>query len=217
MSAPRLLYLHGFASGPSSKKGLAFEAHFAARGVTLTRLDLRRPSLAHLRLSAMLDEVRDHLAERTILIGSSLGGLTAARLAERDPRVIALVLLAPAFQLVPRWRERLGEDGWAAWQRSGALDIIDHTTGAPATVDFAFADDAATIDAAGDGWPDVRVPTLVLHGRRDEVVGIDQARAFVARCPTARLIELDDGHELIATLPTVLAEATAFLDGLAAD
>ena len=37
------------------------------------------------------------------LIGSSLGGLTAARLAERDARVTKLVLLAPAFTPLAFW------------------------------------------------------------------------------------------------------------------
>src|SRR4051794_39234161 len=115
----RFLYLHGFASGPRSKKGMAFAEHYAQRGVELDRLDLRVPSLAHLRLSAMLDTVAAAIGgpeDRAIAIGSSLGGLTAARVAERDPRVEALVLLAPAFQLIARWRQLPGFDDW---QRTG--------------------------------------------------------------------------------------------------
>src|ERR1700689_49970 len=110
----RALYLHGFASGPRSTKGVAFERHFAGV-LAIERLDLRVPSLEHLRLSAMIDTVRDALADATLLIGSSLGGLTAARVAERDPRVTKLVLLAPAFQLVARWREVLGP-AWDQWR-----------------------------------------------------------------------------------------------------
>src|SRR5688500_15564946 len=97
-----ILYLHGFASGPGSKKGLAFEQHFAARKLRVDRMNLRVPSFEHLRLSAMVDTVLAALHDRTIVIGSSLGGLTAARAAERDSRIRALILLAPAFQLVER-------------------------------------------------------------------------------------------------------------------
>ena len=39
---PRFLYLHGFASGPGSKKGVAFAEHYARRGVTV---DQARKSL----------------------------------------------------------------------------------------------------------------------------------------------------------------------------
>ncbi len=93
---PRFLYLHGFASGPRSTKGLAFAEHFASRGAAVERLDLRVPSFEHLRLSAMLDTAQRALGagrDRAVVFGSSLGGLTAARLAERDPRVTGLVLL----------------------------------------------------------------------------------------------------------------------------
>src|SRR4051794_30682264 len=93
-----ILYCHGFASGPRSTKGVAFEKHFAERGVRIDRLDLRVPSFEHLRLSAMIDTVTASIFESAVLVGSSLGALTAARVAERDPRVSAVILLAPAFQ-----------------------------------------------------------------------------------------------------------------------
>ena len=108
---PRWLYLHGFGSSRDSAKGLALSQRFAELGITLDRLDLRRPSLEHLRLSAMIEAVRAAIGaerDRAVVFGSSLGGLTAARVAEQDARVCALVLLAPAFRFPERWRARLG-------------------------------------------------------------------------------------------------------------
>jgi len=212
--APRVLYLHGFASGPSSAKGVAFAAHFARRDVSVDRLNLRVPSLEQLRLSAMIEAVRGALGgprQRAVVIGSSLGGLTACRVAEDEPRVTGLVLLAPAFRMIERWRTRLGDDGWQRWREEGWLGIDDHVTRAPARIDFGFAKDAAAIDARGGGWPDVRVPTLILHGRSDDVVDIDLSRQFASGRRHVRLIELDDGHDLIASLPLLLTEAEEFL------
>jgi pimeloyl-ACP methyl ester carboxylesterase len=205
----RFLYLHGFASGPRSKKGMAFAEHFAARGVEVDRLNLRVPSFEHLRLSAMIDlaqaAIGDDPRERAVVFGSSLGGLTAARLAERDPRVTALVLLAPAFQLIERWKQL---EGFADWQRTGWREVLDYTTGGQARVDFGFVEDAQAIDV---GFPDVRVPTLILHGVNDDVVPIDHARRFAGGKRHVRVVELEDGHELVATLPRLLAEADEFL------
>jgi uncharacterized protein len=199
----QLLYLHGFGSGPNSAKGVAFARRFSST----VRLDLRVPSLEHLRLSAMIDTVRAAIAGPCALVGSSLGGLTAARVAERDPRVERLVLLAPAFQLIERWRHQLGP-AWDDWQRTGWRTIHDFTTNQPARIDFGFAEDALQVDV---GFPDVRVPTLILHGLRDDVVPIDHARRFAAGRANVRMIELDDGHELIASVPRILDEAAAFL------
>jgi pimeloyl-ACP methyl ester carboxylesterase len=206
--APRYLYLHGFASGPHSAKAVAYATHYAQRGVGIDRLDLRVPSLEHLRLSAMITAVQQAIGDardRAVVIGSSLGGLTAARVAERDPRVTALVLLAPAFQLIARWREL---PGWDDWRRLGWREIHDYKTNRPARIDFGFADEAMAIDV---GYPDVRVPTLILHGADDEIVSISHSRAFAAGKPHVRLIELDDGHDLIASLPRMLDETDRFL------
>lgn len=212
-AGPRFLYLHGFASGPGSAKGVALAQHYARRGVDLVRLDVRVPSLERLRISAMLEAVQRAIgsaADRAVLFGSSLGGLVAAEVAARDPRVAALVLLAPAFELVPRWQQRLGEDGWRRWRESGWLETLDHTTGQPARVDFGFITDAQRTVNGADG-PDVRVPTLILHGRGDDVVDLAVSRSFAAGRRHVRLIELADGHALVQSLPRIIEEADRFL------
>jgi uncharacterized protein len=212
-NGPRWLYLHGFASGPQSTKGVELSRHFATRGVTLERLDLRVPSLERLQLSAMMRVLADALGgahDRAIVFGSSLGGLTAARVAEMDPRVCALVLLAPAFRIAERWRARLGEAGFAAWEKSGFLDIHDYAADRPARVHFEFIRELATLDAAGDGWPDVRVPTLIVQGRADETVDPQLARDWQRGKSWVRLVEVDDGHELTHSLPRIVAETEDF-------
>ena len=208
--ALRHLYLHGFASGPRSTKGVAFSEHFAPRGIAFDRLDLRVPTFEHLRLSAMLDVAATAIGgpdDRAVVIGSSLGGLTAARLAERDPRVTKLVLLAPAFQLMARWKDILGP-AYEEWRRTGWREVLDYTTQQMARVDFGFIEDASAIDV---GFPDVRVPTLIMHGTRDDSVPIEHSRRFAADRANVELIELDDGHELAASLPRLLAETERFL------
>lgn len=210
MSRPRFLYCHGFASGPRSTKGVAFGEHFGARGVAVDRLDLRVPSFEHLRLSAMIETVRSAIGgpdDRAVIVGSSLGGLTAARVAERDPRVVAVMLLAPAFQLVSRWETMLGP-AWAEWRNTGWREVMDYTTGAPARVDFGFVEDVATIDV---GFPALAIPTLICHGVDDDTVPVEHSRRFAAGRANVRVIELPDGHELAASLPRLLAEADAFL------
>jgi len=206
----RCLYLHGFASGPGSTKGVGFADDFAGRGLAVERLDLRVPSLEHLRLSRMIEHVLTRVGDREpcVLIGSSLGGLTAARVAERSPQVKALVLMAPAFQLVPRWRERLGDEAWQAWASSGWLAIHDYAERRDSRVDFGFAQDAIATD---DGWPAAVVPTLIFHGTRDEAVDVELSRAWTVRNPDTSLVELDDDHQLVASLPAILPRAWEFL------
>jgi hypothetical protein len=212
---PRFLYLHGFASSPGSKKAVALRAHLAARGATLELLDGRVPSFERLRLSAILAMVRAAIggaAERVVLFGSSLGGLAAARVAEDDARVAAAVLLAPAFRLAERWRERLGPEELERWRTTGWLEVFDFATGRPGRVDHGFLLDMEEVDARSGGWPDLRVPALIVHGRDDATVDIDASRRFARGRRHVRLVEVDDGHELVASLPRIAAEVDRFLE-----
>jgi len=212
MDSPRFLYLHGFASGPSSTKARAFERFFAERGVAIELLDLRQPSFEELRLSAMIAHVRERIGgprDRAVLIGSSLGGLTASRVAEQDARVSAVVLLAPAFGLVGLWRARLGPEKMAEWERSGTLEVDDYVSKGRARVGYGLVGDMEVHDPPG--FPDVRVPALVVHGVHDDVVPVAGSRAFAEGKRHVRLVETDDGHELGASIPALLAEAASFL------
>jgi uncharacterized protein len=203
----QILYLPGFASGPSSTKAVAYADHFAARGHTVERLDLRKPSFEHLRLSAMIAHVRATMHGPSVLIGSSLGGLTAARVAEVDDRVKAVVLLAPAFRLANRWQQQLGAE-WDEWQRTGWREVYDYTTNASAKVDFGFIEDILTY---GRELPKVTVPALVIHGTHDETVPVDYSRELAKDRKNVELIELADGHQLLDSIPRLLAETDRFL------
>lgn len=200
----QLAYLHGFASGPSSSKGTGFQKRFPQAEL----LNLRQPSFEHLRLSAMIAHVQATLRGPAYLVGSSLGGLTAARVAERDPRVERLVLLAPAFQIMARWQTQLGP-AWDDWKRTGWREVTDFTTNQPAKVDFGFAEDALAVDV---GFPDVRVPTLIIHGLGDDTVPVEHSRRFAAGRPNVRVIEVDDGHQLTKSLPRILDECARHFD-----
>lgn len=210
----RWLYLHGFASGPDSTKGVAVARHYAGQGLHVERLNLRVPSMEELRVSAMLATVRAALGgseERAVLFGSSLGGLVAARTAEQDARVCALVLLAPAFRVVEQLHRRMGDAGWAQWNRVGWIETDDFAEKRKVRIHSGFIPDAETVDARTGGWPDVRVPTLIIHGRADDTCDVRYTRQWAEGRRHVRVVEVDDGHELTASLPRILSESDDFL------
>lgn len=212
--APIFLYLHGFASSPASSKARAFEAWGKSNGIAIDVLDLRVPSFEGLRFSAIKQRVRDAIdaaggaRSRAVLIGSSLGGITALRVAEEDARVAAVFAMAPAFKLAERWRARLGEEAWAAWHKTGWLEVDDYATNQRSKVEYGFVEEMGRLD---HGFPDVRVPVTVVHGANDDVVEPTLSREWSRGKRHVRLREVEDGHELRASIPLLLEEAATFV------
>jgi len=207
----RIAYLHGFGSGPESTKGRALGAAMGAVGMSLDRLDLNRPSFSELTFSASLAVIDDWYATaagtRVTLIGSSLGGYLAARWAELNPAAMhALVLLCPGLDMAQRWPALLGAQAMARWRAEGTLALPD-ARGKPTPVHWRFIEDALTHPRL----PRPSCPTLVIHGTRDAIVPIEGSRAWVASLPDARLVEVDDVHELHASMPRIISDTLAFL------
>lgn len=197
----RFLWLHGFASGPQSSKGQYVRARLEERGAHLVLPDLNEPSFFELTVTRMLGQI-DVLAQGEgplVLFGSSLGGFTAAAWAATRPgRTAALVLLAPAFDLGPRWEARMPATELARWRAAGRYAFDHYARGRKEELSSRFLDDAHEYAS----FPLPSCPTLVIQGTLDDVVEPRLAREFTDRMRgRARLVELQEGHELNADLP----------------
>jgi len=209
----RYVWLHGFASGPDSTKGRFVRDRLAERDTRLEIPDLNHPAFRDLTVTRSLEHVDALLSgERVVLFGSSLGGYTAALWSALRPgRAASLVLLAPAFDLAARWKERTGEDELRRWREQGEVLVDHYAWGRKEPLSIEFLADAERHEP----FPLPDAPTLVLQGRRDDVVAPQLAREFAGRMRGARrevrLVEIDDGHELTADLWRLWREIEAHI------
>lgn len=205
----RFAYIHGFASGPASKKGNTFAAAFREAGAEFHLPDLNLPSFERLTYTGMLAGV-DALDRAVAVdgrpwgfVGSSMGGWVAARWAELHPdRVARLLLLAPGFDLPNRWRGLIDEERLRRWEEEGSIAATDGS-GADARLHWGFMTDAR----AQPPWPEPQCPTLVLHGRHDSVVPLAVSEEYARSRPHVTLEAVDDDHDLLRSLPDLLARA----------
>ncbi|MDX2273049.1 MAG: YqiA/YcfP family alpha/beta fold hydrolase [Cyanobacteriota bacterium] len=191
---PQYWYLHGFASSPQSAKAQFFQHSFAERGQGLRVPDLNQGDFRHLTLTRQLEQVGSQLPnDPVVMIGSSLGGLVAAHLAERYPQIQRLLLLAPAFQFLTHWLPKLGDEALQKWQEQGSTAVYHYGEKQKLLLDYEFIRDAQRYQDSHLTRP---LPTLIWHGRQDEVIPVQASRAYAAHRPWVDLIELDSDHAL---------------------
>jgi uncharacterized protein len=208
MADRRFLYLHGFASGPNSSKARYFRDRFAALGIPLDVLDLEQGDFAGLTLSGMLRTIRKAAADTpAVLIGSSLGGYLAALYAARHSEVERLVLLAPAFRFPTHYPATLGEAKLVDWRTSGRLPVFHYAAGEERDLGYDFYLDGIRYEPE----PDVRQPTLIAHGRLDEVVPPAFSIEWARGRPDVELHLVESGHSLLEALDPIWKFTATFL------
>ncbi|WP_072620868.1 YqiA/YcfP family alpha/beta fold hydrolase [Spirulina major] len=213
MTDPFWLYLHGFASSPQSAKAQYLSDRCTEQGHPLTILDLNQNDFTHLTLSRQLTQAAASFPpDRPVtVIGSSLGGLTAAWLAQQQPQVERLILLAPAFGFLNHWLARLGEDAIAQWHSTGFHPVYHYGAQREIPLHDDFLTDAEAYEhLAALTRP---IPTLILHGIHDDVIPVAASRDYAQSRPWVKLIELDSDHLLAHVMPEIWEAVRSFCRG----
>ena len=205
-----VVYLHGFASSPQSSKAQFFKRKFEERGISIDIPELDEGSFERLTISGMLKVVGERVAGRScVLMGSSLGGFTAALYAARHPwEVERMVLLAPALQFSQRWNARFGAGELAEWKRQGGKNFYRYGRKREERLGYSFVEDAMQFEEE----PEFPQPALILHGTQDEVVPVAASRDYAARHANVILKEFASGHELTDVTEDLWREVDAFLE-----
>jgi pimeloyl-ACP methyl ester carboxylesterase len=207
----RVVYLHGFASGPLSTKARKLREDLARVGLTVHVPDLNLPDFEHLRISRMVEHVAGLARGEApaVLVGSSLGALVALHASAVAPEVAALVLLAPALVPDERWRAWIGPEGIEAWRRDGTRPFYNYVTESERPIDFGFYEDLVRHARP----PAPRVPVRLIHGQHDLAVPVEASEEFARAHPDkVWLTVVDDDHGLLQHVDLI---REAILDAVA--
>lgn len=197
----KYVYLHGFASSPRSTKARQLRDRFQAVHLSLETPDLNQNDFEHLSLTRQIQQIKTLLPKESVtLIGSSFGGLTAAWIAQKCQQIDRIILLAPAFNYLNHWLPTIAPSELEKW-RSGKPILIDHYgTGNRLPLDYGIVADLAQYNER-----DLQkaIPTLILHGSRDETIPIEQSRSYAKDRSWVELIELESDHGLVDQEETI--------------
>ncbi|MFA6033719.1 MAG: YqiA/YcfP family alpha/beta fold hydrolase [Myxococcota bacterium] len=209
-----VIYLHGFGSDPTSHKAGFIAARLRANGHQVFIPDLNCGDFTSLTATGALktaDDCAASLPGRYVVIGSSFGGYVAALHASRHPESVAgLFMLAPAFKPLALWRHMMTEADFAAWRERGFMDVEHFSWGKTLPLGFTFVTDFERHPE----FPDISgLPCTVIHGIKDPVVPVALSREFARLNPQTKLHEMDDVHELMASVPAICDLAAEFVEG----
>lgn len=204
----KIIYLHGFASGPQSSKALWFRRRYKEIGAELLIPDLAEGDFERLTLGGQLRAIEKvATGDDVLLMGSSMGGYLAALYAARHSEVRNIFLMAPAFGFARRWRQMLGEDKVAEWHRTGWLPVYHYGDKMERRVGYELLEEAEQYE----DYPQISQPAVIFHGRNDDVVPYEYSEQFAARNPQTTLRTVDSGHELLNVLDDMWIEAHRLL------
>ena len=202
------VYLHGFASGPNSRKAQFLKENLSRHGIQLEAPELA-PDFHQLTISSQLAIIEAVVNKQpAVLIGSSLGGYLACLYAARHLHINRLVLLAPAFNFYELFRRQLGSRKLDHWKETGNLPVYHYAMNRQSSIGYQLMADAEQYEP----FPDVKQPCLIMHGRKDIVVPYGASEQFAAvHSNTTRLVVLESGHELTDVLDEIWNFSRIFL------
>ncbi|HEY9037747.1 MAG TPA: bifunctional alpha/beta hydrolase/OsmC family protein [Roseovarius sp.] len=221
------LFAHCFTCSKDIHAARRIAARLAGAGIAVLRFDFTglghsegefenttfTSNVEDLELAAKALEARGMAP--ALLIGHSLGGAAALRVARRLPSVRAVATIGAPF-----------DPGHVTHNFAGALDKIASEGsaevdlgGRPVRIGRAFVEDVSA-EALAPEIANLRRALLVMHAPRDEIVGIDNASAifsaakhpksFVTLCDADHLITRPEDAEYVAEV--IAAWATRYLD-----
>jgi pimeloyl-ACP methyl ester carboxylesterase len=203
----RALYLHGFASSPSSTKARYLRERLLADGIEVEAPDLAAGDFERLTITGQLQAVERSAGEAVALIGSSMGGYVTALYAARHPEIERIVLLAPAFDFARLYASRLGDAALERWRTAGAMEVFHYGDNRNRSLGYGLLEDAQRYEP----WPEFRQQALIFHGAHDDHVPASYSERYAAGHPNVRLELVDSGHDLHNVLEEIATKTVVFL------
>ena len=197
-----VLYFHGFASSPASRKIELLRPLLAPHGIELITPDLNVPSFEKLDWNAMIDRALDAARETPpqAIVGSSLGSLVALEVSRRGVDA-PLVLIAPALGIADRWITNLPP--------GDPIEVFHHAREANVPIHRAFFEQMARLRVDEDP-PRSRV--VIIMGTKDESVPTDLVTSTWRRwewrglAPGSKLVAIEEGDHGLTAYADVIAQ-----------
>jgi alpha-beta hydrolase superfamily lysophospholipase len=193
-----VIYVHGFASHQKGEKVLFFKDRFTELGAAYLSFDHRghgssSGTMKELTITRNLEdlnllmELKKPDFKQFVLIGSSMGGQTAAwYAAQHSRRIAANLLIAPGFRFLQNRLKELGPGGLKKLKAEGQITIENEWVNVIIGKQLLEDGRHFTMERL---LKEYHTPTLILHGTEDHAVPFQDNIEFTQKTK-ARPLEL---------------------------
>jgi hypothetical protein len=194
---PPIVLCHGFTTSKDGRTYVRLEQILNRKDFSTFRFDFfghgeSAGDFADITISEAVDDVQSAIRlmkkfgyGRIGLVGSSFGGFASILAAGRSDDVFVLALKSPVSDylglLIARDHGRDIED----WKQKGFI-FVESSDGNSRRLNYSFFTDAERIRGYALAGK-IKVPTLIVHGDRDETVPLSQSQKAFESIPNCRL------------------------------
>lgn len=202
-SKPVIILCHGFITSKDSFTNSKLERILNKNNISTFRFDFfghgeSEGDLKDVTISEAVDDILNaikYLKNKSYskigLVGSSFGGNASIIVASKTDDLFLLALKAPVSNYKERDIKLKGEDFINDWREKGyRIHISDN--GNKYRLNFTFFEDYDN----NNGYEvakKIKIPTLIVHGDKDESVPIEQSRKIATLIQSSELVEIKNG------------------------
>lgn len=185
----KVLWAHGFESTPNGSKPTWIKENLGWEVISINMSE-KGWTIAE-QTEVVIQKILEN-DDLELIMGSSYGGLAIANASNKLlNRKLRLILMAPAFGLAENFQNIAGKEGLNQWENNGFRPYFHHGLNKEIKLSWDFM-----VSAKKMSWPEMKHPTVIIHGISDEIVSIESSRKVEESNSNVELIEVDDGHRL---------------------
>jgi pimeloyl-ACP methyl ester carboxylesterase len=207
-SHPIIVLCHGFSTSKDGRTYVRLEEILNHKQYSTLRFDFfghgeSAGEFADITISEAVDDVqsairfvKDSGYERIGLVGSSFGGFASILTSGQCDDLYVLALKSPVSDYLGLLIASHHEIDIEAWKQEGFI-TVEGTDGKKLRLNYSFFEDAEQINKYALA-ENIKVPTLIVHGGKDETVPLEQSKRAADLIPDCRLEIIEGANHTYA-------------------
>jgi len=194
---PIIILCHGFSTSKDGRTYLRLEEILNNNGISTFRFDFfghgeSEGKFEEITTSEAVDDIQNAIQflkasgyKKIGLFGSSFGGMASIIAASKTNDLYVLALKSPVSDYLGKISSQEDEQEIKVWKEKGFI-YVTAPDGRRLKLNYSFFEDAERVNGYQSSKK-IKIPTLIVHGDKDETVPIEQSKKTASLIENCRL------------------------------